>query len=55
LYYPEVVGEVENQGDTSSKFTEVPRTFCDDTGKVIYVGSAFTSIVALKKMQRRAL
>jgi hypothetical protein len=39
----EVVGEVENRGDTPSTYTEVIGTFYDDASKVIYVGFTYTS------------
>jgi hypothetical protein len=39
----EVVGEVENQGDTPSIYTRIIGTFYDTDGKVIYVASEYTS------------
>jgi hypothetical protein len=39
----EVVGEVENQGDTPSIYTRIIGTFYDTNGKVIYVASEYTS------------
>jgi len=39
----EVVGEVENQGDIPSTYTQVTVTFYDTNGKVIYVGFTYTS------------
>jgi len=42
LGWVEVVGEVENQGDIPSKYTQVTGTFYDADGKVIYVAFTFT-------------
>jgi hypothetical protein len=39
----EIMGEVQNQGDTASKYTKVCGIFYDDTGKVIYVYHTYTS------------
>jgi hypothetical protein len=43
LGWLEVVGEVENQGDALSTYTEVVGTFYDVNGKVVYVGFTFAS------------
>jgi hypothetical protein len=39
----EIMGEVQNQGDTASKYTKICGIFYDDTGKVIYVYHTYTS------------
>jgi len=39
----EIVGEVENQGTSTSTYTEIVGTFYDVNGKVVYVGYTFTS------------
>lgn len=38
----EVVGEVENQGDIPSTYTQVTGTFYDTNGKVVYVAFTYT-------------
>jgi hypothetical protein len=39
----EVVGEVQNQGDIPSTYTQIIGTFYDTNGKVVYVGFTYTS------------
>jgi hypothetical protein len=43
LGWLEVVGEVQNQGDIPSTYTQVIGTFYDTAGKVVYVAFTFTS------------
>jgi len=43
LGWLEVVGEVHNNGQSESRYTQVIATFYDSQGKVVYVDSTYTS------------